>query len=106
MDLPQALFYAAAGWSVIISRKSLMLRALGYPSRFLHGEVENINFSSHSVLHRIPGFIRCSGGPVLCRVCIALKNIECRSLQRLSFGHEGEELKWHAICGFFFLTII
>lgn len=105
MDLLQALFYTGAVWSVIISHKLLVLRALGHPSRFWHGEVEKIYFS-HSVLYHFPGFICCSGGPMLRGVRIALKNIECRSLQRLSFGHEGEELKWHAICEFFFLTII
>lgn len=104
--LLQALFYAADVWSVIISRKSLILRVLGYPIMFLHGEEEKINMSSHSVLHHFPGFINCSRGPMLCRVCTALRNLECRNLQRFNFAHEGEELKWHAICWFFFLNII
>lgn len=104
--LTPALFYAAAVWSVILSHKSLVLRALSCPVRFLHGEEEKINLSSYSILHCFLGYVCYSGGPMLCRVCIVLRNLECRSLQRLSFGREGEELKWHAICGFLFLTII
>lgn len=57
MDSRLALFYVAALWSEIISQKSLVLRALGYPVRFLNGEELKISLSSRSVFHHFSGFI-------------------------------------------------
>lgn len=101
-----ALFYAAALWSAIMSQKSLVLRALGYSVRFLHGEELKISLSSRSAFHHFSGFMRYSRGSVVHSVCFSLRTLECRNLQRLSFGHEGEDLELHAICRVFFLTII
>lgn len=106
MDLLLALFYVAALWSAIMSQKSLVLRALGYPVRFLHGEELKISLSLCSVFHHFSGFICYSRGSMVCGACISLRTLECRNLQRISFGHEGEELELHAICRVFFLTII
>lgn len=106
MDILLALFYVAALWSAIMSQKSLELRALGYPVRFLHYEELKMSLSSRSVFHHFSGFMCHSRGSMVCSVCISLRTLECRNPQRLSFGLEGEELELHAICRVFFLTII
>lgn len=102
-----ALFDVAALWPAIMSQKSFVLKALGYPVRFSHSEELKISLSSsHTVFHHLSGFICCSKGSMVRCVCISLRTLECRNLQRLSFGHEGEELELHAVCRVFFLTII